>query len=231
MPYGTEGFGEGVTRRTLKVFWLVDASTSMRGVKMATLNQAIRDCIPEMIEITEENPEVEMRVNVIEFRNEAKYLHRDVKIQDFKWTDITAKGKTSTGAALDLLRQELTVEKMGKRGLPPLMILMSDGGAGDHYDKALKLLIDDKWGERAIRIPIAIGEKCHEDKLLKFQNPKEGALLKANNARDLTKLIKWASVTVSNTLSQSQGGGQLPPPPVMNQVTLGGTSLDDNATF
>jgi len=89
----------------------------------------------------------------------------------------------------------------------------------------------DKWGKRAVRIPIAIGDDCDEESLVKFQNPKEGELLKARNAKDLTKLIKWASVTVSNTLSQSGDGGQLPPPPATNQVTLGGTDSDDDGTF
>ena len=225
---GFAGLGEAVSRRLLKVFWLVDASGSMNGTKMATVNRAIKDLIPEMREVSDENPEIEMEVNVIMFETNAKWIHRAVNIHDFTWTDISTGGYTATGAAIALAMEELTVEKMGKRAVPPLLILMSDGGATDDYDRQLNALLADKWGKRSVRIPIAIGDDCDEDSLENFRHPKEGPLLKADNAADLTKLIKWASVTVSSTLSQSgTGNNQLPPPPPVNQVQLGGADEDD----
>ena len=225
---GFIGLGGAISRRLLKVFWLVDASGSMNGTKMATVNRAIKDLIPEMREVSDENPEIEIQVNVIMFETNAKWIHRAVSIHDFKWTDITTGGYTATGAALALAMEELTIAKMGKRAIPPLIILMSDGGATDDYDDKLNALLSDKWGKRSVRIPIAIGDDCDEVSLEKFRHPKEGPLLKADNAADLTKLIKWASVIVSNSLSQSNtDGNRLPPPPPINQVQLGGVDYDD----
>jgi len=220
--------GEAVNRRLLKIFWLVDASGSMDGAKMATVNRAIKDLIPEMREVADENPEIEMQVNVIMFESKAKWIHRAVNIQDFTWTDIETGGYTSTGAALSFALEEMTEEKMSKRAIPPLVILMSDGGATDDYEKKLGDFLSDKWGKKTTRIPIAIGDDCDEVSLEKFRYPKEGPLLRAHNASDLTKLIKWASVTVSSSLSQTGTGGDLlPPPPAMNQVQLGGSDSDD----
>jgi len=223
-----KNLGEAVSRRLLKVFWLVDASGSMDGLKMATVNRAIKDLIPEMRGVAEEHTEVEMQVNVIMFQTKAKWLQRAVNIQDFTWTDIDADGYTATGEALSFALEEMSVEKMSKRAIPPLVILMSDGGATDDYDKNLDNFLSDTWGKRTIRIPIAIGDDCDFESLDKFRYPKEGTLLRAQNASDLTKLIKWASVTVSNTLSQTGAGdNMLPPPPPMNQVQLGGDDADD----
>ena len=230
---GFANLGKATERRTLKIFWLVDASGSMSGEKIATVNRAIRDCIPEMQDVQKANKEAEMRVNVIKFGhsgNESKWVERDVDINSFSWTDITdTNGYTPTGGALALVLEELAVERMGKKGLPPLIILMSDGGATDDYEKKLNDLLSDKWGKRSVRIPIAIGDDCDEDRLELFRSPKEGALLKAKNAKELTKLIRWASVTVSGTLSQTGANtGILPPAPQMNTVQLGSQDLDSD---
>ena len=231
MAEGFEGVGEAVSKRTLKVFWLVDASGSMQGEKIATLNRAIKECIPDMRDIADENPEVEMKVNVIKFDMDASWITRDVNIMNFTWSDVTANGYTALGAALRLCLDELSVEKMGKRGLPPLIILMSDGAATDDYKTPLETLQKDRWGKRAIRIAIAIGEDYDAKMLNEFREPKEGEILVAKTAKQLVNLIRWASVTVSNTITQTNAQtGTLPPPPQNNTIQLGADN-DDDDTF
>jgi uncharacterized protein YegL len=115
---------------------------------------------------------------------------------------------------------------MGKKSVPPLIILISDGGATDDFNSQLKKLLMDKWGKRSVRIPIAIGDDCDENLLDEFRFPKEGKLLKAKNAADLVKFIRYASVTLSSELSQGKDGNQLPAPPQTNVPQLGGDPGD-----
>ena len=44
-----------VSRRTMTLFFMVDASGSMDGAKMGTLNSAIEEVIPEIRKISAEN--------------------------------------------------------------------------------------------------------------------------------------------------------------------------------
>jgi uncharacterized protein YegL len=227
---GMEALGKAAERSKMKVFWLVDTSSSMAGTKITILNQAVRECVKEMQDAAEEN-QVDIRANVISFGSQVQWIDRDVEIRDFKWNDLKAKGYTPTGSALSKAAEELTDEKMGKRNKPPLMILMSDGGATDDYEAKLRLLLEQRWAKRAVRIPIAIGSDCDIEALAKFSSlPDEPRVLQANNPKELIALIQWASITLTKGLTKATTGTDvLPPPPMPGQVQLG--SADDSETF
>ena len=53
--YGDDDFA----RRELHFFWLADYSASMGGNRIATLNQAIREVVPDVRKIAADNPEVD----------------------------------------------------------------------------------------------------------------------------------------------------------------------------
>ena len=48
-----------VARKQLHFFWLADCSDSMRGKKIATLNQAIREALPEVQKAVAGYPQVD----------------------------------------------------------------------------------------------------------------------------------------------------------------------------
>ena len=135
--------GGAVSKRELKIYWLIDVSGSMSlDGKIATVNRAIKAVIPELQDASDENPEIQMYAQAMKFGSGAQWHNvHPTKIEDFKWHDLEASGVTDMGAALKLMSQELTREKMGQRAIPPVLILMSDGEATDDYDGGLSALL------------------------------------------------------------------------------------------
>ncbi len=216
-----------VVKRTLHFFWIADYSGSMKGTRIATLNQAIREVLHPIRTAVASRP-VEVFMRAIKFSDEAQWHvgPAPVALEQFVWPELTAHAGTSTAKAIRLLAGELTLEKMPRRGVPPVCILLSDGHHTDpqeEYDGAIQDLLKLPWGSHAVRLAIAIGEDesaYDEQSLLKFISHKEVGVLKAHTAQELVNFIKWASteaVKASSEGKDGKAGGnahvQMPAPP------------------
>ena len=213
-----------VSRSALHFFWLADCSGSMsvQG-KMQAVNNAIHECIPATREANASNAFADMLVRAIKFSNGAQWhVEEPSNVDDFEWQDLEAYGKTDLGAAIRLLASELTPEKMGRRALPPVIVLLSDGTPTDSWEQELNTFNSTGWGHpgRTVRIAIAIGHDANKEILAQFTGNPE-TVFEAKNAQRLTDLIKWASVTLSKFASSGASqvdlkpgqGPMLPPPP------------------
>ena len=219
-----------VTRSKLHFFWLADCSGSMsvQG-KIQALNNAIHDCIPATREANNTNAFADMLVRSVKFSNGASWhVEAPTPVDDFVWNDLEAYGRTDLGAAIRLLSLELTPEKMGRRALPPVIVLLSDGTPTDDWEKALESFNGTGWGYpgRTVRIAVAIGRDSNKEVLAKFTGNAE-TVFEANNAQRLTELIKWASVTLSKYASSGASqvdaipgqGAVIPPaPPIPDEL-------------
>jgi uncharacterized protein YegL len=228
-----------VVRKKLHFFWIADCSDSMRGKKIATLNQAIREAIPEVQKAVAAYPEVEIFMRAIRFSDDAAWhVGPDpVPVAEFTWPELETSGLTATGKALRLLADELSIERMPRRGLPPVCILVSDGFCTDpseEYDNAIAELAKIPWGVKAVRLAIAIGDESdyNEPELLKFVNQDQIGLLKAHSPEELVSYIKWASVSasVASSRGRSRSTGSIddisnvalesPPPMITSNTEL-----------
>ena len=113
-----------IVRKALQFFWLVDQSGSMSGKKIATLNQAIREALPEVRSAVASHPEVAMTMRAIRFEDEAAWhVGPDaVAVEQFAWPELRVAGGTATSKAIRLLASELATDRMPQRGLPPVCI-------------------------------------------------------------------------------------------------------------
>jgi len=200
-----------VARKQLHFFWLADCSDSMRGKKIATLNQAIREALPEVQKAVAAYPQVDIRMRAIKFSDDASWhVGPDpVTLDEFVWPELETSGLTATAKALRLLAGELSIERMPRRGLPPVCILISDGFCTDpreEYDAAIAELGKIPWGIKAVRLAIAIGDESdyNAPELLKFTNQESVGLLKAHSPEELVAYIKWASVSASVASSRGR---------------------------
>jgi len=215
--------GGQLAKRPLHFIWIADYSGSMRGKKIESLNVAIRDAIPAMQTVANENPNAEVLVRAVCFSNGAQWhVAQPTEIHSFKWTDLKTDSVTDMGAAMELVAAELSIEKMPPRGLPPVLVLISDGEPTDNFDKGLKALMDQPWGTKAVRIAVAIGEDANLGVLQKFIGNNEVQPLVATNIPDLANKIKWASTVplkaasnpASNTPGSPTGANvRIPAPP------------------
>lgn len=224
--------GGAVTKRPLHFIWITDCSGSMEGNKIESLNRAIREAVPHMISIAEENPHAEIFVRAIKFSNGATWhVSTPTEVHSFKWMDLKASGLTDMGKALKMVAEQLDPAIIGNRGLPPVLVLISDGQPTDDFGTGLKLLESTPWGKKAVRLSIAIGSDADIATLHKFMgNHSEMKPLEAKNAEDLVSFIKWAStVPIQASSSPKTKIGHEPAASPMPQPAMSSSkSADDD---
>ena len=65
---------EGITRRKMVLFFIVDTSGSMYGTKIQAVNQAISEVLPELQKLSDSNADAVIQVAVLGFDNSAYWL-------------------------------------------------------------------------------------------------------------------------------------------------------------
>lgn len=216
--------GGELATRPLHFIWICDCSGSMMSDgKIQSLNTAIKEALPAMRKVADENPNATVLVRALQFSSGAQWINKDpTTVEDFKWFDLDADGVTDMGKGLTMVADELKIPPMTDRALPPVLVLISDGQPTDDFDEGLKKLMHTPWGKKAVRIGIAIGSDADNDVLQKFIGNSEIKPLVAKNAEALVKQIKWVSTAVlqsasspaSQTKDQQKQGGNVPIPVV-----------------
>ncbi len=203
--------GGELATRPLHFIWIADCSGSMStDGKIQALNNAIREAVPLMRTVANDNPNAEVLVRALRFANGAEWHIREpTPVADFKWVDLRAHGLTDLGYALNMVAEQLRIPPMSDRALPPVLVLISDGQPTDDYQAGLGALMNEPWGKKAVRIAIAIGEDADPEVLQQFIGNPDLKPLQANNPETLVRHIKWVSTAVlksaSSPASQSAG--------------------------
>jgi uncharacterized protein YegL len=199
--------GGELATRPLHFIWICDCSGSMSvDGKIQALNYAIRDAVPHMRDVADENPNAQVLVRALRFSTGAQWhISQPTPIADFQWIDLDAPvgGVTDMGRALTLVAEEL--QRLPERGLPPVLVLLSDGQPSDDFSAGLRALMDQPWGKKAVRISIALGRDAEEEGsyevLQRFIGHPELKPLQANNPEALVRQIKWVSTAVLKAAS------------------------------
>lgn len=158
---------ESIPRRQMTLFFMIDKSGSMIGNKIGSVNDAIKNVLPIIGEISDENPDAEIRVAALEFSTGVDWKYdKPMEAKDFIWQDVQAAGLTSLGAACTELSKKLS--RSGFMSTPsgcfaPAIILLSDGGPTDNFEAGLRDLQSNNWFKNAIKIAIAIGDDVDMD--------------------------------------------------------------------
>jgi uncharacterized protein YegL len=181
--------------------------------KIQSLNTAIKEAIPNMQDVADENPNAQVLVRAVKFADGAQWhVSQPTDIAHFKWDDLDAGGVTSMGRALTIVADQLRIPPMTDRALPPVLVLISDGQPTDDFTVGLQALMNEPWGRKAVRIAIAIGEDADQEVLTRFIANPELKPLQANNPEALIKYIRWVSTAVLKSASSpaSQSGNSSP---------------------
>jgi uncharacterized protein YegL len=213
--------GGEMATRPLHFIFLCDVSGSMSvNGKIQALNTAIREAIPHMKKVADENPNAHVLVRVIKFSDGAQWhILNETPVENFKWHDLGTSGLTDMGKAFSMVADQLKIPPMTDRALPPVLALLSDGYPTDDWKGGLKKLMDLPWGKKAVRVAIAIGREADMNVLQEFIGNPEIKPLLANNADQLVRYIKWVSTAVLKSASApasqagSPSGGNVPVPP------------------
>jgi len=123
----------------------------------------------------------------------ADTIANEVKMQ---LADGTVSSGTDMGAAFMALADELKMPPMTERGMPPVIVLVTDGKPTDDFEKGLTEMMNQKWAQKATRLAIAIGYEPDENVMKKFINNVEVPVCKAHNADALAHYVRWVSTVV-----------------------------------
>lgn len=216
--------GGPMANRPVHFIWLLDCSYSMQGEKIGQLNYAIREAVPAMRSVAQDNPAAQLLLRTMTFSTTARWHHQDpVPVDQFTWQDVQVDGMTNLGDALHLVSRELDTPPMPQRALKPVLALVSDGVPTDDWKAGLRAVDATPWGRKAVRVAIAIGADADRSVLQEFLGNPELQPLDANSPKQLAAAIRWASTAAVKAASQPVAGpadstAKQPPyaPPVLD---------------
>lgn len=199
--------GGPMANRPVHFIWLLDCSYSMQGEKIGQLNYAIREAVPAMRSVAQDNPAAQLLLRTMTFSTTARWLHQDpVPVEQFTWQDVQVDGMTNLGDALHLVSRELDTPPMPQRALKPVLALVSDGVPTDDWKAGLRAVDATPWGRKAVRVAIAIGADADRSVLQEFLGNPEFQPLDANSPKQLAAAIRWASTAAVKAASQPMAG-------------------------
>jgi uncharacterized protein YegL len=189
--------GGALATRPLHFIWIADCSGSMGSDgKIQALNTAIREAIPHMRNVADENANANLLVRALKFSSGARWhISQPTPVAQFSWVDLSAGGVTDLGAALKMIAEQLKMPPMESRTLPPVLVLISDGQPTDDFESGLKALMDQPWGKKAVRIAVAIGHDADMEVLQRFIGNSELQPLQAASPEDVQFLLRKVGST------------------------------------
>lgn len=104
--------GGALATRPLHFIWICDASGSMAlDGKMESLNNAIREALPEMRRVADENPNATVLMRTLRFSEGATWVQTNPEpLDQFDWTDLSADELPQTAAFSAEFRNRLQRE-------------------------------------------------------------------------------------------------------------------------
>jgi uncharacterized protein YegL len=196
---------EGIVKRQMVLFFIIDTSGSMEGTKIGEVNNAIREVLPELQDIG--GSDVDLKIACLKFSSGFEWMHSaPVSAESFKWANVAADGVTDFGAACKELADKLSKDKFlnaPSASVAPAIFLMSDGEPTDDYKEGIALLHKNNWFKYALKVAVAIGNDANRDVLKEFTGTIE-AVITVHTPEALRKMIRFVSVTSSQIGSKSQ---------------------------
>jgi len=169
--------GIGLPKKTLTIFFVIDTSGSMEGIKMSALNRRFNELIAELREAREDYGNVRFRAAVLAYSYGARWVTGgSVEIDKFNWPDLEATGITDFGAACKALNEKLSRKPFKPDTCPPVIIVTTDGEPSDDWKAGLAELMQNEWFKCAAKWGIAIGEDADRDVLAAFTGNRETVL-------------------------------------------------------
>lgn len=204
---------DGIVKRQMVLFFVVDTSGSMQGTKIGAVNTAIREVLPELKDAG--GSDIDLKVACLTFSSGCQWMYSTPIASDsFQWTNVDADGVTDLGAACRELNDKLSKNgflKAPSGSVAPVIFLLSDGEPTDDFESGINLLQQNNWFKHGIKVAVAIGDDANKDVLGKFTGNIE-AVITVHTPEALRKWIRKVSITSSQIGSRSQpvSDGQLP---------------------
>ncbi len=200
-------------KRVMNVFLIVDTSGSMSGDRIGSVNQAIRETLPELENVQNMQPGVEIRLSLMSFASQAQWITPlPEPVDKFVFANFTAGGGTNAALAFSLLTEKLSRSAfMNAAGghFAPLILLLSDGESIGGWEAKLNTLKGNLWFKCATRVAIAAGKDATTEeamRLFKAFTENEEMIIYADAPDKIKDFIVLVSVHASKWNSSHAAG-------------------------
>ena len=186
---------EGIVKRQMVLFFVVDTSGSMQGTKIGAVNTAIREVLPELKDAG--GSDVDLKVACLTFSSGCKWMYSTPIASDsFQWNNVDADGVTDLGSACRELSEKLSKNgflKAPSGSVAPAIFLMSDGEPTDYGWELAAAKCREAQQTKKVVIHAVGTQGANLEKLAKFSlmAPKRLSGLK------FTEFFLWLSRSVS----------------------------------
>lgn len=201
---------EGVARKSMVMFFLIDTSGSMEGRSIAAVNDAMREVLPDIQDISNNNADAKIKLAVMSFSSGTNWETTEPQeLDSYRWKDLEAGGVTDMGAAFRELNSKLDRNAFlqDPAGVKmPVIILISDGEPTDDFREGLKVLQQNKWYKRSLKVALGVDD-ANMDVMEEFTGSCESAIYLRDKSK-LKKLIRIVSVTSSTVGSKKAGDAE-----------------------
>jgi len=182
--------------KPLPIMLLLDVSGSMSGIKIDTLNDAVRVMLETFAE--EEKMETEIQVSIITFGAEIKRWFPFTPASNINFENLKAYGGTPLGECLKMAKAIIEDrDETPSKSYRPAVILVSDGRPGDSWQKPMQDFISDGRSQKCDRMAMAIGTDADLDVLGKFVEGTANPLFEAHRATEIHNFFKKVTMTVT----------------------------------
>lgn len=187
--------------KKLNIYIVADASETMRGRAIDTLNNTGCSLLAKLTEYSKQCDDAQFRVNVLKVGSEPKWIPVEVDssipyiYETFMWKDLDAEGVPALGAALKELNRRLSFRNFlisFDDYWTPVILFLSNGAAEDNLDLALADLNKNTWYQTAIKLALTFSDDCDHAVLSKLVGTPE-AVVRGDNPELFEHIVRLIS--------------------------------------
>ena len=152
----------------LAVFFVIDCSKTMEGIRIRSVNNALRSLKDELLQLKRDSGN-DIRIAIMTFADSASWNLTMTQIDEVSYIEelILLPGQTNYGPAFRKLDKAMSTSDMlnvdGKKA-PPVVIFMTDGEPDDQYEGDLDELLSNGWFTNSLRKAILLGDAIDKPK-------------------------------------------------------------------
>lgn len=184
-------------KKIQNIVFIISNSSSMAGCKISTVNSALEEFVPELIDISENNLEVEIRISIMAVSECARWESFLKKAdKDYKFDYLVASEIVEFNAlsAIELLRRDF-IDKYNERTnfLQPIFFWFVDDKVNGNYADIFRFITGYKLFKNSTNYGIEIGEDADRE----FLNLVTDEIITVHTPEVLKKFIRFKDIDES----------------------------------
>ncbi|MGM9991763.1 MAG: VWA domain-containing protein [Candidatus Bruticola sp.] len=165
----------------LHIFFLIDCSDNAAS-EINKVVEAVNSIVPDLQKANSLYPKMRMKARAMRFSTGAYFVSpAAMDIDRFKLSNVFGGGACEMGKAFETLYEQIKLITPEAGGIPPVLVLISNGRPTDDYQKSLTALKSLNSFKKAIRWSFAVGSNPDKQMLLEFTGLQ-------SNVRDLSSI-------------------------------------------